>query len=386
MVKRVKFYQTMKLHNVAAFEIQRHWQMYRQRRQQRRLVPGDDDDDDETDLVRHAKFIAQKARKIQRAWRASCDYRVYEALRDTISTFRRSGDPYLLLKSVVPREAMLLDPAMQVHVRFRLGGTRFPPSIYYKVFTHGAIIDMNSFAPRDYAAERELGIRTRPGDLGWYERVENNGWRPIVVRLVPQKERAIDEVEKETSKKKVRNFHYSRLRRRQDIEKQKRMRSIEWFRKMHGLTESEMPEGESQDIEWIDEGQRVPGIAVGSPSGIGGVARLATQNAGPAQALTPRPPSGAPPAKRVQRLRPSRPSSAASGESDTSRSEHLGQNVSQQEFSFNQKDHFVSDDMLLDWTRKLDFDSYMNGWKNMATTDCSEGNLPIARFSAGLAY
>ena len=38
--------------------------------------------------------------------------------------FRRSGDPYLLLRAVLPRESVLLDPAMQVHVRFRLGGPR----------------------------------------------------------------------------------------------------------------------------------------------------------------------------------------------------------------------------------------------------------------------
>lgn len=46
-------------------------------------------------------------------------------LRDTIAMFRRSGDPYLLLRAVLPRESCLLDPAMQVHVRFRLGGPRF---------------------------------------------------------------------------------------------------------------------------------------------------------------------------------------------------------------------------------------------------------------------
>ena len=38
--------------------------------------------------------------------------------------FRRSGDPHLLLRAVLPRESCLLDPAMQVHVRFRLGGPK----------------------------------------------------------------------------------------------------------------------------------------------------------------------------------------------------------------------------------------------------------------------
>ena len=37
-----------------------------------------------------------------------------------------------------------------LHVRFRLGGLSFPPLIYYKIFVHGAIVDINAFAPRDY--------------------------------------------------------------------------------------------------------------------------------------------------------------------------------------------------------------------------------------------
>lgn len=121
--------------------------------------------------------------------------------------FRRSGDPYLLLRAVLPRESVLLDPAMQVHVRFRLGGprqgskygwtegilkdfkgffgvqqkqrfvkktsclqerssiegrlqtfvylvARFPPTIFYKIYTHGNVVDLGSFAPREYHLER----------------------------------------------------------------------------------------------------------------------------------------------------------------------------------------------------------------------------------------
>merc|ERR1719450_708842 len=98
------------------------------------------------------------------------DYRVYESLKETVAQFHGTGDPHLLLKSILPREAMLLDPAMQVHVRFRLGGSRFPPSIYYKIFTHGAVCDLGSFAPRNYAAER-LGATRDVED--WYIREEN---------------------------------------------------------------------------------------------------------------------------------------------------------------------------------------------------------------------
>ena len=43
-----------------------------------------------------------------------------------------------------------MDSASKCHVRFRLGGLKFPPLIYYKVFVHGAVCDINAFAPRDY--------------------------------------------------------------------------------------------------------------------------------------------------------------------------------------------------------------------------------------------
>lgn len=38
-------------------------------------------------------------------------------------------------------------------VRFRLGGATFPPIIFYKIFTKKTVIDVNAFAPRDYARE-----------------------------------------------------------------------------------------------------------------------------------------------------------------------------------------------------------------------------------------
>jgi hypothetical protein len=68
------------------------------------------------------------------------------------------GTPYDLLKSINPSEASLLDAASRCHVRFRLGGSKFPPLIYYKIFSHGGVVDINAFAPRDYMAlKKEVG-------------------------------------------------------------------------------------------------------------------------------------------------------------------------------------------------------------------------------------
>ena len=63
----------------------------------------------------------------------------------------KRGNPSQLLKAINPSEAFLLDSASNVHVRFRLGGEVFPPNIYYKIYLHGPLCDVNSFAPRDYS-------------------------------------------------------------------------------------------------------------------------------------------------------------------------------------------------------------------------------------------
>jgi len=410
-VRRIRFYQSLKICNVAAFEIQTHWRSYMAWLRAGQEQELQDQRSEQDGLIRHAKMLAQTARKLQRAWRGICDYRVYESLRDTIGTFRRSGDPYLLLKSVLPRESMLVDPAMQVHVRFRLGGSRFPPTIYYKIYTHGAVVDVGSFAPRNYALEREIGCKLQPGDAGWYERVEYNGWRPLAVRLAKGKERVMDEVEKASARKPIKNFHYSRLRRRQDQERTRRTRAIEWMRKLHGLeegnaastTEADRPYSESN----LDVSTPRAGFAAGAPGGLGGVARRAgASSRSPGAGATvgglaaPRPPLGAPAANRPVR-QGTRPRSASSGVSEgTTEAAQtpygpsprltIGAVQEADEASLSDEDEPLSDDMLLDWTRKLDFDSYMEGWQTAATTDGSEGRLPIStmhsRFGMGLVY
>lgn len=97
------------------------------------------------------------AEKIQKSWRAFTNVRIYKYYKDLIN-FKQKGSPYDLLKSINPSEASLLDAASRCHVRFRLGGSKFPPLIYYKIFSHGGVVDINAFAPRDYMAlKKEVG-------------------------------------------------------------------------------------------------------------------------------------------------------------------------------------------------------------------------------------
>jgi hypothetical protein len=306
----------------------------------------------------------EAATKIQCFWRKLGNYRIFCALRDIVAKFRGTGDPFLLLRSILPMESMYLDPAMQVHIRFRLGGERFPPSIYYKIFTHGAVCDMGSFAPRNYAAER-LGAPRREEDF--YVRIENNGWRPLVVRFQPgSKTRHRDEIEKATSKKVIKNFHHSRLRRRQDVERQRKERTRAWMQKLYTMR------GELDD----QEDTRTP-VAVGAPSAMGGAVRVArgSQNESKAPAQ-PRPPSK----PRTKRQRPSSrivvQQNTFEGSDDSSNLRDVNDQT--------QDNLEYSDDMLMEWSKHLDFDAYIETWSGIATSDCSEGNLPIGTYARGL--
>lgn len=123
--------------------------------------------------------------------------------------FRQRGTPATLLRSINPAEAQLAEAAAGLHVRFRLGGSTFPPLIFYKIYTHRPVTDIGAFAPRDYVEEKkpkptvEIGEdftipeellecfhmdgshrTTRRQDVGWYLRQDSNGWRPIAERYV----------------------------------------------------------------------------------------------------------------------------------------------------------------------------------------------------------
>ena len=92
---------------------------------------------------------------IQLCWRSHCNRRIYRYFRDLV-LIKLKGVPHDLLKSIIPNEVHHLDKAAGVHVRFRLGGSIFPPKVYFKIFTHRPLCDVNAFAPRDYCNERPV--------------------------------------------------------------------------------------------------------------------------------------------------------------------------------------------------------------------------------------
>ncbi|KAL3883320.1 hypothetical protein ACJMK2_029595 [Sinanodonta woodiana] len=254
----------------------------------------------------------EAATRIQRAWRRHIDIQVFRYYRDLIS-FKTRGNPVLMLRCINPNEAKLLDPAAGIHVKFRLAGERFPPNIYYKIFTHRPIQDLNANSPKDYTkAEQKLLMakdqnnkyRTVPGKdnhSGWYQRMDNNGWRLVSDRLIHHV--MSDPITWESSQKRY-EYHHDKLVRRQDVEKRKKKKKIEWMKKMY---KQGMLKAKSDDKETI---ALIEGAAAGMV--------VTVENFGP-DAL---------------------------------------------------EDWEV--DELLEWTTSLNFEDYLNGWKELATSSNSE--------------
>lgn len=76
------------------------------------------------------------------------------------------------MKFINPIEAKLIDPASGIHIKFRLAGLQFPPTIHYKIFTHRPVQDICANAPRDY---------TRPVAKMKTAALKNNRDKPLPV-------------------------------------------------------------------------------------------------------------------------------------------------------------------------------------------------------------
>ncbi|XP_044297379.1 protein MFI isoform X2 [Varanus komodoensis] len=171
---------------------------------------------------------------IQKAWRRWLDIGVFDYYKELIG-FKLCGEPSHLMKYIDPREAEFLDAAAGVHMKFRLGGIKFPPSIYYKIFTHRPIVDVCAYSPKDYT---KLAITTRqtrklqkkscedPSD--WYKRIENNGWR----LLSPRFWKALDPITAEDNLR-VKEFECLSMLKKQEMIKRRKRRKIEWLKKMY---------------------------------------------------------------------------------------------------------------------------------------------------------
>lgn len=239
------------LYHIAALQIQYAWKAHCQHK----LYTYEGDASG-----RSSKLVPPRLRAalcIQATWKSYTNKRIYRYYRDLI-TFQNAGDPAMMLRAINPGEASLLDASMGAHVRFRLGGMAFPPTIYYKIFTRRAVCDLNAFSPKDYTIARQTAPRShsnqqthakrspfyiRVGNSyyrarqaqedtrNWYKRIEHNGWRPVTAKVVS--DAVNDPVAQATATKPVANYHYSKLVRKQDMEKLRRAKKRAWMHKLY---------------------------------------------------------------------------------------------------------------------------------------------------------
>eukprot|EP00937_MAST-01D_sp_MAST-1D-sp2_P003462 g3462.t1 len=305
------------------------------------------------------------ARVLQRAWRRCTHLRIYRYFRDLLR-FRNAGEPRQLLRAINPNEAGMLDAAAGVRVRFRLGGRRFPPTIFYKIFTQSALCDVGAFAPRDYVRARAEhkplgGTRGGGGEAGgggapageqgsirvggaffdttvgggrgasddrdgWYQRYENNAWRPVSVRSLQELEEA---PEAHVAASRSSRFHYSRMARRQEVQASRKRRQREWMRKLYGL-----------------------GAQGGTPEGVGARAGPEGEDAGGAglQAL----------AEPKSLTLGGGGGGGAAAKNSAYGEDGVGGGGGEGERE--------RDDELLRWSSELDYNSYVQNWHGIATS------------------
>jgi hypothetical protein len=262
VIKREYTLSRFSIYHIAAMQIQYMWRSFRQNK----YIGMSNLSPEEAAVV-----------KIQILWRRYTNRRIYFYYRDLIK-FRNAGDPALMLRCINPREAALFDQASGVHVRFRLGGKCFPPTILYKVFTHKPLCDVNAFAPRDYVKARQstrsennyddgelsktksrrrkrnkrggnnnmmelAGIRVGNSiyeakyndeydqdDGSWYRRDDMNNWRPVTLGV-------LQDADMEPEKRKVmelgQRFHYSKVQRKQDKLLRQKRKKRNWMMKLY---------------------------------------------------------------------------------------------------------------------------------------------------------
>ncbi|KAJ3324296.1 hypothetical protein HDV06_000335 [Boothiomyces sp. JEL0866] len=293
-------------------------------------------------------FVTQKAAQdqsiekcvliIQRAWKRYYNTRIYLFYRDLIK-IRENGDPANMLKYINPREANIIDKSLAIH-------TKFPPTIYYKIFVHKNLVDINSFAPRNYTLnECKLLLPktkfTKVGELPeknpedeWYSRIEMNEWRPSLkftsLRVVPEKP--------ETTK-----FHYSQVCRKEDLLKRRKEKKLQWMRKLYAIgkeaveIEKQIQE-EKQKKELAKLKGEVPEIEE----------------------------------KKETRAKVGWLDLQKGLEIELRKHKHTESPEEEMERIIKEIEEQELDTKLIGWTKGLDFDSYYANWLNLAATGTSD--------------
>ncbi|XP_059177552.1 uncharacterized protein CXorf58 homolog isoform X2 [Physella acuta] len=109
--------------------------------------------ENQENFVQETKFFSDKdrsdaARAIERAWISYRDKQMFKLLKHSICA-AESSLSYEILRKVCPREAEFFkDRSQEVRVRFRFGGSEFPPMIFFKIFVHSKALKVKYLSGR----------------------------------------------------------------------------------------------------------------------------------------------------------------------------------------------------------------------------------------------
>lgn len=371
MVEEQRLYYLIRfsLYQIAALQVQGAWREFCQRRYMQMPTKA------------QATPEETAARIIQSLWRRYTNVRIFRYYRDLIR-FRLTGDPVMLLRTINPSETALLDRASGVHVRFRLGGSSFPPTMMYKIFVHRPICDVNAFAPRDYTTSRPRTPRQRhnkdefieeardkavrvgsirvgvsyfgaevkdvgpDGTSNWYRRVENNEWRPITMRVLADVEplppglSALSPRAEPVDRSKL--FHWCRTTRQETVVQRRKQRKRAWLKRMY-LEGMAKDDDQIRAIERLKEddarGRRSLKEPAESKGGFMDVVEAAI-------------------------------------EKERKEAERKARIPAPKEFDWDDEDEALSAEQLLQWSSELDYDGYISNWMAIATSGPSGGMVP----------
>jgi len=233
---------TFSIYSSAASTIARSWRIYSLRKRKRILAVS---------VRKYEPTFTSAADlaawRIQRAWKGHIGKHIFQFYQQLIQN-RERCDARLLLKSINPCEAALIDSAANVHIRFRLGGNAFPPTIFYKVYIHGPICDLGALAPRDYtklmtlpsqmlhSQKYDVSVLKATDTTGWYRRIDNNEWRPVNGRDFFSVETLDRNVQAKGTDPLLQSqpiFHPSSRVRQEQKEKHRKERRRKWLMKLY---------------------------------------------------------------------------------------------------------------------------------------------------------
>lgn len=112
-------------------------------------------------------------------------------------------------------------------------------------------IEQVNLAPKNLHSHEIPGVAEflhRQNQSGWYQRVDNNGWRPLAEHVLIE----VDPITSLTAGKR-RDYHHVPLVRQQQMALRRQQRQLEWMTKMYALGKTGEPGDTGNTAAGVDD-------------------------------------------------------------------------------------------------------------------------------------